>query len=185
MRAAARLASAATASMVSIGNAANVDDKMSLAGNLARSMHGRIGIELPRGDHEISARFLMLQPDALQMVQQRHGRGDRIMAMRTIDRTGMTVPAHAAGIAKSLAASDPGDHRGRELLGHQRRTLARCAAPNTRGYALRSSSGRRSLIGCGSKPRSISVDSRLLPLSDRAIERQAGSSNPNAPPLPR
>lgn len=65
----------------------------------------------------------MLQPDALQMVQQRHRRGDCVMTMRTVDRTGMTVPTHAAGVAESLAAADPGHHRGRELLGHQRRTL--------------------------------------------------------------
>ena len=123
MRAAARIASAATASMVAVGNAAHVDDEMSLAGNLARSMHRRIGIELPRGDHEIGARLLLLQPDALQMVQQRHGRGDCVMTMRTVDRTGMTVLTDAAGVAKSLAAADPGHHRGRQLLGHQRRTL--------------------------------------------------------------
>src|SRR5207253_10943722 len=36
-----------------------------------------------------------------------------------------------------------------------------------------------------SKPRCFSVASRVRPLSDLAIERQAGSSRPKAPPLPR
>src|SRR3984957_18423989 len=57
------------------------------------------------------------------MMQQGHGGGDRIVAMRTIDGAGMAILADAAGVAKSLASSDTGHHCSGQLLGHQSRTL--------------------------------------------------------------
>src|SRR5258705_4464661 len=45
------------------------------------------------------------------------------MTMRPIDGAGVTVLAAATGVAKALASSDAGHHRGRQPLRHQRRPL--------------------------------------------------------------
>ena len=57
------------------------------------------------------------------LVQQRHGRGDGVVAVGAIDGARMRVLADAAGIAEALAAADARDHRRRQAAGDERRTL--------------------------------------------------------------
>ncbi len=57
------------------------------------------------------------------MVQERHRRGDRILAIRTVDGAGVGILADAARVAKALAPTDARHHRGGQSLGDQRRTL--------------------------------------------------------------
>ena len=101
----------ATASMCRVRDAAQVEDEARLAGDLARAMHGGVGVELPARDHQVRAGALLLQPDLLHVVQQRHGGGHRVVALGALDGARVRVLAEAAGVAEALAAADAASPR--------------------------------------------------------------------------
>ena len=106
-----------------IGHTAHIENEVCLTGDFARTMHRGVGEQLSGGDDEIGSRVFVLQPDRLHMVQQCDGRGDGIMAMRPIDRTGMGVLADAACIAKPFAAANARYYGGGQSLRDQSGTL--------------------------------------------------------------
>ena len=119
------------------------------------------------------------------MVQQRHGGGDRILAVGAIHRAGVGVLTDAARVAEALAAADAADDGGRQAAGDERRALLDVqlevgpdAGRIQQAAAFPDRPGIKTLLTRGS-----------LPVSGRcrtaAIDRQAGSSSPKAPALPR
>src|SRR5213080_2367437 len=109
--------------------APQVEHKARFTGDLARSMHGRIGIQLARGEDQIRSGLLVLHPDSLHMMKKRHRRGDGVPAVGAGDGARMAILSSAARIAEALAAADAAHHGGGHSSRDQRRTLLDVQGP--------------------------------------------------------
>ena len=106
-----------------LGQAAQVEHKAGVAGDLAGPVQGRVGKQLPAGEHQIRAGLFLLQPHALHVVQQCDGGGDRVMPVGAVNGSRVGIGARAVRVAEALAAADAADHGGGQAARHQCRAL--------------------------------------------------------------
>ena len=166
-----------------IRHAAQVENKVRLAGDFAGPMHRGVGVKLSRGEYQVRARAL----PAAARPSPYGARVPRSRRPRHVDRDGSRRPnGHTRrGSARCGSACTRGypSPRRRAVPWRPASDPARCAAPGRRGSAR----AREAAVSANR----LGIEAALgqgrfeaAPIVRSFDREEAGSSNPKAPALP-